>query len=324
MKILVTGSAGFIGFHTSLSLVNDGYEVVGIDNLNNYYDVNLKNKRIDELMKIRNFKFYRTDICDEENIRNIYSAHKFDSVIHLAAQAGVQYSKKNPKNYFESNMLGFFNILNQSVSSKVDNLIYASSSSVYGSNQNYPFKESNNCSTPLSFYAATKLANEVMAHSYSHIYGLKTTGLRFFTVFGPYGRPDMSPFIFADSIINNKIINLYNNGDIKRDFTYITDAVDAIKSIVKNKTILDTRKEISKIYNVGSNSPIKILNFINLFEKFLDKSADIRLKPLLSGDVPETHADINSIIEDYGYMPKTTIEEGVKNFIEWYINYIKE
>ena len=318
MKMLITGAAGFIGYHACLKFCKKKYLVIGLDNINEYYDVNLKKSRLSNLQKLSNFSFYKADLKDEKKINNIFRTEKFDIVIHLAAQAGVQYSISHPEAYINSNLLGFYNIINSCVKNKINHLIYASSSSVYGSNKKKPFKESHQCSSPISFYAATKLANEAIAHSYSHIHGIKTTGLRFFTVYGPYGRPDMSPFIFANAISNNETIKVYNNGKLKRDFTYIDDAVKAIELIVKNKPKMNN---LSSIYNIGSNSPIAILDFIKLFEQSLKKKATIKFLPLLKGDVVETYADISSLQNDYNYRPKTSISKGVKNFINWYKTY---
>ena len=318
MKILITGSAGFIGYHTSLKLCQENNLIIGLDNLNEYYDVNLKKSRLSNLQKLSNFNFYKADIKDEKKINSIFKSETFDIVIHLAAKAGVQYSISHPEAYVNSNLIGFYNIINASIKNKINHLIYASSSSVYGSNKKTPFKESHQCSSPISFYAATKLANEAIAHSYSHIHGIKTTGLRFFTVYGPYGRPDMSPFIFAKAISNNEPIKIYNNGKLKRDFTYIDDAVKAIGLIVKNKPI---KNNLSSLYNVGSNTPVAILDFIKLFEQSLNKKAKIQFHPLLKGDVIETYADISSLQNNFNYKPKISISKGVKNFINWYKTY---
>ena len=318
MKILITGAAGFIGYHTSLKLCQENNLVIGLDSLNEYYDVNLKKSRLSNLQKLSNFSFYKADIKDEKKINNIFKSEKFDIVIHLAAQAGVQYSISHPEAYVNSNLLGFYNIINSCVKNNITHLIYASSSSVYGSNKKTPFKENHKCSSPISFYAATKLANESIAHSYSHIHEIKTTGLRFFTVYGPYGRPDMSPFIFANAINNNEVIKVYNIGKLKRDFTYIDDVTTAIKLIIENKNKIN---KLSSIYNIGSNAPISILDFIKLFEKSLKKKANIQYHPLLKGDVIETYADISSIQNNYNFKPKTHVKRGVKNFIDWYKSY---
>ena len=322
MKILVTGAAGFIGFHTSMSLLKNGHQVFGIDNLNNYYDINLKKKRLSLLKKYNYFKFNDIDICENQDVSILFKNNKFDKIIHLAAQAGVQYSITNPEVYIKNNINGFFNIINFAALNKVPHFIYASSSSVYGSNINYPFLETHNCSSPLSIYAATKLSNEALSYSYSNIHGIKTTGLRFFTVFGPYGRPDMSPFIFAESIIQGKHINLFNNGKLKRDFTYIDDAVNAINLIVNDRDeLVNKSRPLSKIYNIGSNKPVDLIFFIKLFEKYLQKKAVLKFKPLLIGDVPETYACIDELKKDYNFQPLTSIDEGVKKFIEWYRSY---
>jgi len=319
MKILVTGVAGFIGYYVSLELLKKNYQIVGIDNLNNYYDISLKKDRLSQLKQFSNFQFNQIDISNHKRISQLFKYHKFNKILHLAAQAGVQYSIVNPDSYVNSNLVGFFNILNNSIKHNISHLIYASSSSVYGLNKSYPFKESLNCSSPLSFYAATKISNEAMAHSYSNIYGIETTGLRFFTVYGPYGRPDMSPFIFADAIINNKKIKIYNKGKLKRDFTYIDDAVNATLLILMGNKRKSKVK--SKIYNIGSNAPISILRFINLFEKFLNKSGKLIFKPLLKGDISETFSDISAIYKDYGYVPKISVSKGVEKFINWYKDY---
>ena len=315
MKILITGAAGFIGYHTCLKLCQENNLVIGLDNLNDYYDVNLKKSRLSILQKFSNFNFYRADIKDENKINNIFKSENFDIVIHLAAQAGVQYSISHPEAYLNSNLIGFYNVISASIKNNINHFIYASSSSVYGSNKKIPFKESHKCSSPISFYAATKLANEAVAHSFSHIHGIKTTGLRFFTVYGPYGRPDMAPFIFAKKILKDDTITVYNNGKLKRDFTYIDDAVKAIELILKNKP---KKINLSSIYNVGSNAPISILDFIKLFEKLLKKKANIQYYPLLKGDIIETYADISSIQKDFNFKPRTPVRKGVKNFIDWY------
>lgn len=321
MKILVTGAAGFIGYHTSLYLCKLGYIVIGIDNLNNYYDLNLKKSRLSKLNKFSNFIFYKIDISHAELVSKIFQLESFDLVIHLAAQAGVQYSINNPKAYVDSNLYGFFNIINECVKNNVRRIIYASSSSVYGSNKKIPFSEKDKCSSPISFYAATKISNEIMAKSFSETHDIQTTGLRFFTVYGPYGRPDMSPFLFADSIIKEKTINIFNNGMLRRDFTYIDDAV---KAIILVSNLVNTKKVIFKkaaVYNVGSGSPIQIMTFLNLFEKTLNKTAKKKFLPILKGDLTDTFADISLIQKDYNFSPKTNIKKGVSKFIMWYKKY---
>lgn len=318
MKILITGAAGFIGYHACLKFCKKRYSVVGIDNINDYYDIKLKKDRLSNLQKLPNFSFYKVDIRDKKKIDSIFKSEKFDKVIHLAAQAGVQYSISYPESYMISNLFGFYNIINSCVKNSTAHLIYASSSSVYGSNKKIPFKENHQCSSPISFYAATKIANEAIAHSYSHIHGIKTTGLRFFTVYGPYGRPDMSPFIFAKAISSHKPIKVYNNGKLERDFTYIDDTINAIELILKNKSKIDN---LSSIYNVGSNDPIAILDFIKLFEKSLKKKAIIQFYPLLKGDVIKTYADISSIQNNFNFKPKIPVTKGVRNFIDWYKSY---
>ncbi len=320
MKILISGVAGFIGFHVCQNLIQKGNQVIGIDNLNDYYDINLKKKRLSILRKLSSFDFYQIDINNYENCGNLFKSIKFDKVVHFAAQPGVQNSILNPEIYMQNNILGFFNILNLSTLHGIQHFIYASSSSVYGSNESFPFTESDKCASPLSLYAASKLSNEAIAYSYSNIHKIKTTGLRFFTVYGPYGRPDMSPFIFADAIINEKIIKLYNFGKLKRDFTYIDDAVKAVELIVTDKKKLQSDL-VSKIYNIGGNGPIELSIFIKLFEKYLKKKAILKLEPLLRGDVVETYANIEMIKQDYGFQPGVSIEKGVRKFIDWYKRY---
>ena len=321
MKILITGIAGFIGYQAAIILAEEGHDIIGIDNLNDYYDLKLKKARLFKLNKYVSIKFIQANIEDSIHLNHILKNANIDKILHLAAQAGVQYSIINPEAYLKSNLVGFFNILNLAKLKNVKQLIYASSSSVYGANKKTPFKETDKTSTPLSFYAATKISNEVMAHSFSQINKIETIGLRFFTVYGPYGRPDMSPFIFADSIINNKKINLYNNGYSKRDFTHIEDVIEAISLIVRNSKIRNSDSKLSKIYNIGSSRPILIIDFLKLFEKYLKKKANIISKPLLVGDVIETYADTSSINKDYGFEAKKSLEKGISNFVEWYKDY---
>lgn len=346
MKILVTGCAGFIGFHLALHLLRRGDEVVGLDNLNDYYDVNLKYGRLAELGISRHevadnkrvasdtfdkFHFYRLDITDLSNIDDVFENEKFDVVCNLAAQAGVRYSLENPYVYIDSNVKGFLTILECCAQHKVKHLVYASSSSVYGLNHQMPFATDQRTDKPASIYAATKKCNELMAHSYSHLYGLRTTGLRFFTVYGPWGRPDMALFDFTKSIIEGRPINVFNNGNMKRDFTYIDDIVNGIIKTIDPAKTRDTdaeehlkpevTKPLASIYNIGKGQPVKLLDFIAEIEKCLQTKAVKNFMPLQPGDVLETWADINELKNVTGYQPVHTVDEGVKQFVAWYLSY---
>ena len=332
MKILVTGAAGFIGFHVCNHLCARGDEVVGIDNLNDYYEVSLKNDRLNILMPLKNFRFIKQDIANRLEVNKLFKTERFDKVIHLAAQAGVRYSIDNPHAYLDSNLTGFLNILEGCRHYKVEHLVYASSSSVYGANESIPFKESDNVDHPVSLYAATKKANEAMAHSYSMLYDLPTTGLRFFTVYGPWGRPDMSPILFAKAISSGQKLKVFNYGKHRRDFTYIDDIVDGVvKSLDKVARIDENWSGITpnpssskapwKIYNIGNNKPVELLYYIECIEKALGMTAKKEMLPLQPGDVEHTFADTTLLSTDLGYKPKTSIESGVKNFITWYKNY---
>jgi UDP-glucuronate 4-epimerase len=330
MKILVTGAAGFIGFHLIQRLISDGFFVIGIDNINDYYDVNLKldrlrisginfNTEYGKLIKsdiYKNYYFYKIDICDRDRLNNIYIEHNFTHVINLAAQAGVRHSINNPDKYIQSNIIGYYNILELSRIYKIKYLIYASSSSVYGTQSEHPFNTNDKVDKPISLYAATKLSNELMSYSYSHLYKINTIGLRFFTVYGPYGRPDMAYFDFTDKIFNNVPIELFNNGNMQRDFTYIDDIIEGILKILhltlKNNLIG------YNIYNLGNNNPIKLKYFISLIEKYCGIVAQKKLKPMQMGDVPITFADIDKSIEDLDYKPMVSIESGLSNFVTWY------
>jgi UDP-glucuronate 4-epimerase len=336
MKILVTGAAGFIGFHTCKSLAFDGHQVYGIDNINNYYNPILKFDRLEELgintnsakifdteiqsSKYKNFKFSRTDIGNEIEINYLFKNYKFDVVCNLAAQAGVRYSLENPKVYIDSNIVGFLNILEACRNNNVKHLVYASSSSVYGENKKIPFEISDNVDYPISLYAATKKSNELMAHTYGHLYGFRTTGLRFFTVYGPWGRPDMAYFLFSKAIIENKPIKVFNHGKMERDFTYIDDIVSGISKII-NKNV--EKRTHYKIYNIGNNKTEKLEDFIGEIEKNLNKKAIKKLYPIQPGDVPRTYANIDNLYNDYGYKPSIEIKKGISKFIEWYLNYNK-
>jgi UDP-glucuronate 4-epimerase len=332
-KVLVTGSAGFIGMHTVLKLQSQGYEVVGIDNLNTYYSVELKLNRLKQqgidVSKIQYNKeisghehiiFSQIDITDFQSIEQLFSKHQFDYVIHLAAQAGVRYSIENPHAYVDSNVKGFLNILEACAQHKIDHLIYASSSSVYGTNTKVPFNEEDKTDSQVSLYAATKKANESMAHSYSSIYGLRTTGLRFFTVYGPWGRPDMALFKFTKKMLNNEPIDIYNNGNLSRDFTYIDDIVNGISTLTASD-IFDSKN--INIFNVGNGSPIKLLDFVAELENTLKIKAKLNMMPMQLGDVSVTFADTSKLQLTTGYTPNIDIKQGVQRFVDWYKVYYK-
>lgn len=336
-KILVTGAAGFIGFHVSKKLINLGFEVYGIDNLNAYYDVRLKLDRLKELgidtqselfmrqQEVKSgsnesFRFSQMDLVDEHRLDHLFLKEKFDAVINLAAQAGVRYSIENPKAYIQANVVGFMNILEACRSNQIKHLIYASSSSVYGNQQKVPFSEKDRVDHPISLYAATKKSNELMAHVYSHLYGLKTTGLRFFTVYGPWGRPDMAPFLFTKAILSETPIKVFNNGDLMRDFTYIEDIVKGIIEVL----ITDKIQENYNIYNIGNNTPVKLLDFIQAVEGACNKKAQLDFYPMQDGDLYQTFADIEDLKAVTGYIPKVKINEGIQEFVNWYKAYFKK
>lgn len=336
-KILVTGAAGFIGFHVSKKLIDLGFEVYGIDNLNAYYDVRLKLDRLKELgidiqselfmrqQEVKSgsnesFRFSQMDLVDEHRLDNLFLKEKFDAVINLAAQAGVRYSIENPKAYIQANVVGFMNILEACRSNQIKHLIYASSSSVYGNQQKVPFSEKDRVDHPISLYAATKKSNELMAHVYSHLYGLKTTGLRFFTVYGPWGRPDMAPFLFTKAILSETPIKVFNNGDLMRDFTYIDDVVKGIIEVL----LTDKIQENYNIYNIGNNTPVKLLDFIQAVEGACNKKAQLDFYPMQDGDVYQTFADIEDLKAVTGYIPKVKINEGIQEFVNWYKAYFKK
>jgi UDP-glucuronate 4-epimerase len=332
MKVLVTGTAGFIGSTLAMRLLERGDEVIGIDNLNDYYDVNLKKARLARLTPHKNFTDVRLNLEDRDGIAAIFAKHKPQRVVNLAAQAGVRYSLENPYAYIDSNILGFLNILEACRHNPVEHLVYASSSSVYGSNTNMPFSEHNGVDHPLSLYAATKKANELMAHNYSHLFNMPTTGLRFFTVYGPWGRPDMALFMFTKNIIEGKPINVFNHGNHTRDFTYVSDIVEGVIRILDKSAQPNPRWDSSKpdpasstspfrVYNIGSNSPVKLMRYIEVLEECLGKKAQLNLLPLQPGDVPDTFANVDDLITDMDYKPDTTVEVGVKNFVEWYRGY---
>ena len=320
MSILVTGSAGFIGYHLTKKILKNNVKVIGIDNINNYCDINLKKNRISDLKKNKKFFFYKIDLCDYIKLNNIIKKKKIKIIIHLAAQAGVRYSIKKPRSYFKSNLEGFFNILEISRHNKIKHLIYASTSSVYGDAKKFPLSETNSTDNPLSFYAATKKSNEIMAHSYSYIYKLPCTGVRFFTVYGPFGRPDMALFKFTKNIIRNHPIELYNNGNHFRDFTYVDDIVEGIYSLIKKQP----KKNIPyEIFNIGNGTPNKLLDYLKYIENYLKKDSKIKRLPLQDGDIVKTHSNINKLKKYTGYRPKININIGISKFIDWYKDYYK-
>ena len=333
MKILITGAAGFIGFNLSRKLLFEGYQIIGIDNMNDYYEVSLKENRLKEIND-DNFSLHQIDLENREALNKIFETEKPDVVINLAAQAGVRYSLENPHAYIDSNIVGFMNILEGCRHNNVEQLIYASSSSVYGANTSLPFSTSDNIDHPLSLYAATKKANELMAHTYSSLYNIPTTGLRFFTVYGPWGRPDMALFKFTKNIIEGKAIDVYNNGDMMRDFTFVDDIVEAISRLVEKKAkpnpdwsgkTPDPSSSYApyKVYNIGNNSPVKLMDFIEAIEEKVGKKAIKNFMPLQAGDVPATYADVEDLYRNIDFRPETSIKDGVGKFVDWYIDYYK-
>ena len=345
MKILVTGSAGFIGYHLSKALINRGDVVVGLDNINNYYSVDLKFARLKELgvsqikiidnkiiqsNKYENFKFIKMDLENNKGIDNLFESERFDKVCNLAAQAGVRYSIENPHAYINSNILGFLNILESSKKYKIKHLVYASSSSVYGNNTKMPLSTSDEVDHPISLYAATKKSNELFSHTYSHLFDLPTTGLIFFTVYGPWGRPDMALFLFTEAIFKNKPIKVFNYGNMVRDFTYVGDVVEGVLRVIDNppKSKSDVSSENStnapyKIYNIGNSSPVLLIDYIKEVENNLGKKAKKKLLPIQMGDVPRTEADVSDLVRDLKYKPSTTIKDGIKKFTNWYLKFYK-
>jgi len=334
MKILVTGAAGFIGFHISKRLLDSGCDVVGLDNVNDYYDVKLKRDRLKILQDHDRFSFHEINLEDQEAVAQLFDKESVQRVIHLAAQAGVRYSIQHPEVYIQSNIVGTFHILEGCRQNHVEHLVYASSSSAYGLSTKYPFSTDDGVSHPVSFYGATKIANELMAHSYSHLYELPTTGLRFFTVYGPWGRPDMAYFLFTKAILSSEPIDLYNQGIMERDFTYIDDIVEGVSKVVNkvpepdNDWSGDVPNPASssapyRIYNIGSNNPIQLMDFVREIEKNLGRKAQLNLMPMQDGDFRKSHADVDSLIKDFEYAPKWNIKDGVKSFIQWYVDYYK-
>lgn len=328
----ITGVAGFIGFNLSKRLLDEGCTVIGLDNLNDYYDVNLKKARLEIIRKYDKFTFVYADLQDKMALDKIFEENKIDIVVNLAAQAGVRYSITNPDVYIQSNVVGYLNILEECRHHKIEHLVYASSSSVYGMNECMPFSVHQNVDHPISLYAATKKSNELMAHTYSHLFGLPTTGLRFFTVYGPWGRPDMALFLFTDAILKDKAIKVFNNGKMKRDFTFIDDIVEGIVRLLNNppkenkdwdrqKADPGTSSAPYKVYNIGNNSPVELMEYIETLEKKLGKEAKKEFLPMQDGDVPATYADVKDLIEDVGFKPETSVEEGIDKFVEWYKKY---
>ena len=347
MKILVTGAAGFIGFHLVKKLIQENYDVIGLDIVNDYYDLRVKYGRLDNcgiyIQNIKhnvmiqsdiysNYKFIKLDLADQKNIYKLFEDEKFDCVVNLAAQAGVRYSITNPDVYLQSNIIGFYNILESCRYNNIKHLVYASSSSVYGWNEKLPFSTSDNVDHPISLYAASKKSNELLAHSYSALYNIPTTGLRFFTVYGPWGRPDMALFLFAKNILDEKPIDVYNYGNMMRDFTYVDDIVEGIFRVIKNPAKPNSdwsgslpdpgsSKAPYKIYNIGNNNPVKLMDFIKAIEDKLNKKAIKKMLPLQKGDVPVSHADVNDLIKDLDYKPNTPIQDGINKFIDWYLDF---
>lgn len=331
MKVLVTGMAGFIGYHVALRLAKEGHHVYGVDNINDYYDTQLKYDRLNELgipqedsfielkecisNKFENIRFKKLDLANNIEINYLFETEKFDKVCHLAAQAGVRYSLENPRSYIDSNITGFFNILECCRHHNVKHVVYASSSSVYGNNKKIPFEEDDRVDNPISLYAATKRSNELMAYTYNHLYNFQTTGLRFFTVYGPWGRPDMAIYLFANAISNNKPIKVYNNGKLERDFTFIDDITEGVYKVLVNDSVGNN------VYNIGNGKPVKLLEFINEIEKGLQKKAKKIFVGMQQGDVESTNADTSLFEKNFSYSPKTSINNGIKNFLNWYKNY---
>ena len=318
MQILITGVAGFIGYHLAKRLLIEGYEIYGVDNLNDYYDISLKQARLDQLLPQKNFKFNLLDIGHRSSVMELFKECVFDHVIHLAAQAGVRYSLENPEIYIDSNLVGFANILEGCRHTHINHLVFASSSSVYGSNKKVPFSVKDNVDRPVSLYAATKKANELMAHAYSHLYQIPITGLRFFTVYGPWGRPDMAYFKFVQAITEKKPIDVYNYGMMRRDFTYIDDVVEAIVRIIPKSPLNSLNQPPYKIHNLGNNNPVELKEFIKEIEIALKMKAIKNFLPMQPGDILSTYADVDELVNEIGLKPTTTITQGIRQFVKWY------
>ncbi len=323
-KILVTGAAGFIGFHLSKRILDEGGEVIGFDNLNDYYEVSLKESRLEILNKYEKFTFIKGNLADRDAVWSIFDTYCPDIIVNLAAQAGVRYSIDNPDSYIESNIIGFYNILEACRHHKIEHLIYASSSSVYGNQQKTPFSTDDNVDHPISLYAATKKSNELMAFTYSHLYKFPTTGLRFFTVYGPYGRPDMAYFSFTKKIMKGETIKIFNNGDMYRDFTYVDDIVQGIMNMLLNPPKPDKNGDCAKVYNIGNNNPEKLMYFIETLEKAIGRVAEKEYLPMQPGDVYQTYADVTELQKDFDFKPSTSIEDGLNRFAKWYFEYYGE
>ena len=334
LSVLITGAAGFIGSTVAHRLLDRGDRVYGVDNLNDYYDVTLKQARLDRLVPLAGFRFERLDIADRGAIADLFKRERFNAVLNLAAQAGVRYSIENPSAYVDANLVGFGNILEGCRHGRVQHLVFASSSSVYGSNTKLPFSEADSVDHPISLYAATKKANELMAHTYAHLYGLSCTGLRFFTVYGPWGRPDMALFKFTKGILEGKPIPVYNRGQMVRDFTYIADIVEGVMRVIDSPAAPDSNRNGDspdparsaapyRIYNIGNNRPVQLMRYIEVLEQCLGKKAQLDLLPMQDGDVPATVADVGRLERDHGYKPVTTVEEGVPKFVDWYRSYYR-
>jgi UDP-glucuronate 4-epimerase len=330
-KVLVTGTLGFIGYHLAEKLLAEGYEVVGIDNINSYYDIRLKYAKLPILgieagtiwpnivhqsSKHPKFKFSKVDISDRYYLEKLFKKERFDTVCNLAAQAGVQYSIANPHTYVTNNIRGFINIIDACRHHEVKHFVYASSSSVYGDREDVPFRETDNVDNPISLYAASKKSNELMAHSYSHLFNLKTTGLRFFTVYGPWGRPDMAPYIFVKNILDGNQITVFNQGNLERDFTYVLDIVDGVYRVITG----NVNNNLYEVYNIGNSNPVNLNNFIRTIEEVVKKKAIIKYLPLREGDVKRTYSDVSKLRKDFGYEPKVNIKEGIEKFVQWYLN----
>ncbi|NET87526.1 MAG: NAD-dependent epimerase [Kamptonema sp. SIO1D9] len=323
VRILVTGAAGFVGFHLSQRLIFRGDTVIGLDNLNSYYDISLKKNRLAELEKLPRFSFHKLDLADRENMAKLFSTEQFDLVAHMAAQAGVRYSLENPYAYLDSNLVGFMNILEGCRHAQIKHLVFASSSSVYGKNKKIPFAVEDNVDYPISLYAATKKANELMAHSYSHLYNIPTTGLRFFTVYGPWGRPDMAVFLFTKAILEDKPIKVFNHGQMQRDFTYVDDIVEGVVRVIDKIPTPQNEKTSApyKIYNIGNNQPIELMQLIETLEECLGKKAIKNMLPMQPGDVPITYANVDDLMQDVGFRPNTPLKVGIEKFVNWYRSY---